>query len=558
MKFQSILSCVALTALLTGCRRNLEEPHNPPKVTPAQTTYHARVAAYALNAALSPYDNAVLAEGAVAFWNNAGMTDISGHEHHGWANTSTTTTLPNGDKCLLLNGSGQYAEVNSFAGLSVTATGIITLEAWVRPDVPDFPDMEGTGYVNWMGKGESDRHEYVCRMYGQNPGGSDQGRTNRITGNAFTPGGQSVAGSYYQPAASWALMPGEWMHYVFIINTIAISHAYPYGYTKLIVQRKNNNDSLVVFEDQDALGPTAMVAGTAPFRIGTRNFGSYFKGGIGKIAVYDQELGMSTIVEHGKKMFGYDYRVLSEAPVAFWNTAGTDLTGRDHPGIVYNHPGITSMPDGDGALVFNGTDQYVEVASRPDLSVPATGILTLDAWVRADMLTFERMTGSGYVHWMGKRENGQCEYVARMYGETPVGYDSGRVNRISGYAFNLAGDKGTGSYYQAAGGWPVQAGEWIHYTLIINTVDTNSTYRTGYTKLYVQRRNAGGVIVSFEDKDALTDYAVIPRAGTAPLRIATEDFSSFFHGSIGKVALYNYELSAAQSLQHARWMFEGL
>lgn len=66
-----------------------------------------------------------------------------------------------------------------------------------------------------------------------------------------------------------------------------------------------------------------------------------------------------------------------------------------------------------------------------------------------------------------------------------------------------------------------------------------------------------GAIVSFEDQDALTDYGVVPRAGTAPFRIGTEDLSSFFHGSVGKVALYNYELSAAQSLQHARWMFGG-
>ena len=152
MKFRYILSGLAFTALLTGCRRHIEQTHNPQYTTPAKAAGQARRATFTMNAALSPYDNAVLADGAVAFWNDAGMTDISGHEHHGWANTSTTTTLPNGDKCLLLNGSGQYAEVNSFAGLSVTATGIITLEAWVRPDLLDFPDMEGTGYVNWMGK----------------------------------------------------------------------------------------------------------------------------------------------------------------------------------------------------------------------------------------------------------------------------------------------------------------------------------------------------------------------------------------------------------------------
>jgi len=303
------------------------------------------------------------------------------------------------------------------------------------------------------------------------------------------------------------------------------------------------------------LSNSALVAGTAPFRIGTRNLGSYFKGVIGKVAVYNYEPERAVIIEHGKKMFDYDYLILSGSPVAFWNTAGADLTGKNHPGTIFNNPTTTTMPNGDGALVFNGTSQYVEVASKPDLSVPATGILTIDAWVRADVLTFEKMTGTGYVHWLGKRENGQCEYVARMYGQNPVGGDAGRVNRISGYAFNLAGDKGTGSYYQAASNWPVQTGEWIHYTLIINTVDTDPTYQTGYTKLYVHRKNSNGTIVTFEDKDALTDYSVIPEAGTAPFRIATEDLSSYFHGSIGKVAIYNYAMSAAQSLQHAEKIF---
>jgi hypothetical protein len=162
---------------------------------------------------------------------------------------------------------------------------------------------------------------------------------------------------------------------------------------------------------------------------------------------------------------------------------------------------------------------------------------------------------SGYVHWAGKRENGQCEYVARMYGTNPTGYDTLRVNRISGYAYNLPGGEGAGSYYQAAPTWRVQAGEWIHCTIIINTVNTSVGYTTGYTKIYVHRKNSNGTIVTFTDKDALTGYSIIPQAGTAAFRIGTEDLSSFFHGSIGKVAIYNYELSAARSLQHAEMQF---
>jgi hypothetical protein len=273
------------------------------------------------------------------------------------------------------------------------------------------------------------------------------------------------------------------------------------------------------------------------------------------VAVYNYEPDSSRLMEHGKKMFDYDCLVLSANPVAYWSTAGTDLTGHGHNGTLFNAPGITSMPNGDGSLVFNGTSQYEEVPNAPDLSVPATGILALEAWLRPDVLDFGKTTGTGYVHWIGKRENGQCEYVARMYGQHPTGEDSDRLNRISGYAFKLAGDKGAGSYYQAASNWLIQAGEWIHYTLIINTKDTSAAYPTGYTKLYIHRKNSSGTIVTFQDKDALISYSVVPEAGTARLRIGTEDGSSFFQGSIGKVAVYNYEPGSAQLLAHATKLF---
>lgn len=554
MTLQRTLVTIAIAAELTGCSRNIEIQTN--ERVPATMAGNKALLSYSINPALSPYDNLVLSHQPVAFFNNASATDISGHTHTAAAsNNPLAAALPNGDRSWLFNGTNQYVEVNNATDLSITATGVITLEAWIRPDVPDFPDMEGTGYVNWMGKGESGQHEYVCRMFGQSPTGNDEGRGNRISGTVFTSGGQTAGGSYYQPISEWPLTAGEWLHYVFVINTTAVSVQYPYGYTRLYVQRRNSNGSLTTFENQSLLNGYTLAAGTAPFRIGTRNFSSYFKGGIGKVAIYNYELNSSNIAEHGNKMFDYDYLVLSANPIAYWNTAATDITGNNHPGNIYNNPGITTMPNGDGSWVFNGTTQYIEVADKPELSIPATGILTLEAWIRPDVLDFEKMDGTGYVHWMGKRENGQCEYVARMYGSNPVRDDSGRTNRISGYAFNIAGDKGTGSYYQATPSWPIQTGEWIHYTLVLNTVDVSSGYPTGYTKLYVHRKNSNGTVITFLDKDALINYFIIPQDGTAPFRIATADKGSLFKGCIGKVAMYNYELSAAQSLEHAQKIF---
>ncbi len=46
----------------------------------------------------------------------------------------------------------------------------LTIAAWMRPDVEEFEDQEGTNYVHWMGKGTQVRvshgdQEWVCRMY---------------------------------------------------------------------------------------------------------------------------------------------------------------------------------------------------------------------------------------------------------------------------------------------------------------------------------------------------------------------------------------------------------
>jgi hypothetical protein len=73
------------------------------------------------------------------------------------------------------------------------------------------------------------------------------------------------AGSYFQALANDPVVVGEWIHYVLIINTT------------------------------DA-------AGSAPFRMGTRDLGSFFKGAIGKIAIYNYELGAGQVESHARRM----------------------------------------------------------------------------------------------------------------------------------------------------------------------------------------------------------------------------------------------------------------
>ncbi|WP_010278321.1 LamG domain-containing protein [Paenibacillus senegalensis] len=240
----------------------------------------------------------------------------------------------------------------------------------------------------------------------------------------------------------------------------------------------------------------------------------------------------------------YDAAVLADQPKGYWPlTPGeaADYSGNSHLGVFTGSPLPAAMPNGDIVSAFNGSSQYFTIADHDDLELTTTGILTIEAWMRPDTLQFSNQQSTGYVHWMGKGTPGQHSWAARMYSYIN---DENRPNRISGYAFNLSGGLGAGSYFQD----PITAGEWIHYTLVINTVDISTAYPTGYTKVY-----KNGVL---RDQDSLAGYSIVPGNGTAPIRIATRDMASFFEGAIGKVAIYDYELTSAQLLNHYNIMMD--
>jgi hypothetical protein len=244
----------------------------------------------------------------------------------------------------------------------------------------------------------------------------------------------------------------------------------------------------------------------------------------------------------------YDELIRSRGPAMYLAMSSpgtgreTDLSGRGHTGTYHpvgHLPSRTRLPNGDRAAVFDGSTQYLEVPDANDLSVTSRGELTIEAWIRPGTLQFPAEEGSGYVHFLGKGHQGQQEYVARMYSRVN---DEGRPNRISGYAFNLAGGLGSGSYFEV----PVQVGEWILVDIVINTRARSAAYPTGYVKIF---RNG-----ALKDTTRLDQFGVVPGNGTAPLRVGTRDFASFFQGAIGKVALYLHELAPEQMLAHHRAM----
>jgi hypothetical protein len=244
----------------------------------------------------------------------------------------------------------------------------------------------------------------------------------------------------------------------------------------------------------------------------------------------------------------YDKLISDTKPTGYWMlTKGyvSDASGHGMTGTYYgNGRGEAMLPNGETASIFNGTNNYFEIPNNSYQQVIRTGILTIEAWMRADVLDFPvTEAGKSYVHWMGKGARGTPRndlWVARMYNlnRVPGDVSDPRPQRISGYCFNLSGGDGAGSYFQDA----TRVGTWIHYALVINTRNTSNQYKTGYTKVY-----KNGVL---RDTDSLEEYNIVPGNSPAPMRVATSDLASFFKGAIGKVAIYDRELTAAELLSH--------
>jgi hypothetical protein len=242
----------------------------------------------------SAYDDFIVADRPVLYLplsapaGSAAETDLSGRGHAAKYSSggapAIRARMPNGQSVPVFDGLGQYVEVRSAPDLSVIPGGALTVEAWIRPTVLDFPRQEGDGYVHWAGKGISGQQEYVLRMYSLTNSAS---RPNRISGYVFNPEGGLGSGSYFQDPISLR----AWIHVAMVID--ARSADPTVSLFKNGVLRKTTPLSQFDVSPQ---------RGSAPLRIATRDLGSFFKGAIGKFAVYAYPLTETRLRAHYMKM----------------------------------------------------------------------------------------------------------------------------------------------------------------------------------------------------------------------------------------------------------------
>jgi len=268
----------------------------------------------------------------------------------------------------------------------------------------------------------------------------------------------------------------------------------------------------------------------------------------------------------------YDQTALSDLPVALWDVnpqafTEADISGKGNGGTYHTYqsstvlPGVTTMPNGDNAADFNGSNQYLQVGSSASFSIPTRQNLTWEAWIRPDVLEFPNQNADHYVSFMGKCDapgsSPTCEWEARMYSATTP---QQRCDRMSGYVFNPMGGEGAAADWQPVCGL-IQAGAWYHvvaeYTTLNQpaTCPNVSTY-PGSIDIWVNgvkwnqaAHNPTGCMSQPAD-----NINVIPVANNSPLNIGTMAYDVWFKGAIGKVAIYNYKLSQTQINNHFQTM----
>jgi len=258
----------------------------------------------------------------------------------------------------------------------------------------------------------------------------------------------------------------------------------------------------------------------------------------------------------------YSSYVLAKGPVGYWRLGeasgptAADSSGNGYDGTYLGNPTFGEpgaiVNDPDTAIGLNGPDSkdYVEIVD-PDsaaFSQPTSGAgLTVEVWMRPDVLTFPGQTADIYIHWLGKcvSGSGQCEWGFRFYSlDSPS-----RPNRISAYIWNPEGGEGAGAYFQDS----LVAGQWIHIVAVYEPGDATTDppagvhiYRDG---VHRQGPPSSGTLYR--------NYGIMPVHGTLPLRLGTRDAAhsgnaaiSYLNGGLDEVAIYPRVLSGPEIMEN--------
>ena len=191
------------------------------------------------------------------------------------------------------------------------------------------------------------------------------------------------------------------------------------------------------------------------------------------------------------------------------------------------------------------SEAYIEIPSSPEFSIQASGEgLSVEVWIRPNVLLFEGEGRKKYIHWLGKGERERMEWGFRLHSSD----HPKRPKRISAYAWNPQGGEGAGAYYE---GDLVAEREWIHLVACFQHYDNPCVKKPGVQLFvngdFIQGPPSSGTLYLNEGS-----WSVVLRSGDAPLRFATRSATanSFLEGRIDEVAIYPKVLTPEQIKRH--------
>ena len=252
------------------------------------------------------YPEAVLASKPVGYWRldearGPSAVDASTHHRAGKYVGPVVFEVPGAlksmaDHAVRFDGKSAYAELPADNAFSVPTSGKgLSVEVWMNPSTLEFKGETKDPYVFWLGKGEAGQFEWAFRFYSRN-----STRPNRISAYVFNRAGGLGTGAFVEEP----MKANEWMHLVacFDPGTKADAKAGVSIYKNGVLRGSPATQKGALYSSFDIVPE----AGTAPVRLGTRNFTSFLAGSLDEVAIYPRVLTPAEVLEH--------YRAAGKSP----------------------------------------------------------------------------------------------------------------------------------------------------------------------------------------------------------------------------------------------------
>lgn len=202
-------------------------------------------------------------------------------------------------------------------------------------------------------------------------------------------------------------------------------------------------------------------------------------------------------------------------------TTWTDLSGNGNNGTLTNGPTYSSA--NGGSLVFDGSNDYVEITNNSTYQFTNTQPFTINSWVK-----WNNTTG-GHIIFAYALTVGRGYYFSLFNGVN--------ISGVTTNSFNF--DYWDGSAFRGILGVnnSIMPNVWIMLTA------TSATNSVNDMKVYLN-----GVLVSYSNRGTGSPTSI--NYSTLPLRIGARGDGSYFNGDIPQVSIYNRALTAQEIQQN--------